>query len=300
MKKITSQIFALTLIVSSIVSCDYVKNVNPPVEPNSGGGTATNVFVTDSTTGSNPLQQKVLVEDYTGHRCGNCPAAADTLIYLENKYPGKIVPMAVHAGYFAKTTATFPTSFTTTAGNTYDGTFGNAVAGNPNGLINRVGFPTTSHIQAYTAWDGKIAALLTQTPKFQILLKYKYETGTLKLDANVTVKSLANNTGIYKLVVLLTQDGIIAEQDDYRYTPSFIANYEFNHVLRGAINSEWGDAIFATGAPLNTTELKTYTNFQINSTFIPANCHILAYVYDADVASPTHYEVLQVEEIKLK
>ncbi len=300
MKNKIPQLITLIILGSFIASCDYVKNVNPPAEPTNGGGTATNVFVTDSTIGSNPLQQKVLIEDYTGHKCANCPAAADELVAIEIAHPGNIVPVAVHAGFFAKTNLTYPTSFTTTVGNTFDGTFGNSAAGNPNGLINRIGVPTTTQIKLYTAWSTEVTQLLAHTPKFQILIKYKYETGTLKLDANVTVKSLANNTGTYKLVLLLTQDSIIAEQDDNRATPSFISNYKFDHVLRGAINSDWGDAVFTTGAPINAIELKSFTNYQINASFKPSKCHIVAYVYDADVASPTHYEVLQVEEIKLK
>ena len=108
--------------------------------------------------------------------------------------------------------------------------------------------------------------------------------------------------GTYKLVVLLTEDSIIAEQVDYsKPTGSqFITNYEFNHVLRGAINSTWGDAIFTTSANLNDSVVKSYTNYIINSNYRAGKCHVVAYVYDADAASPTHYEVYQAEEQKVK
>jgi hypothetical protein len=116
------------------------------------------------------------------------------------------------------------------------------------------------------------------------------------------VKSLSNNTGTYKVVVLLTEDSVIAEQLDYNLPigNQLIPDYEFDHLLRGSVNSEWGDVIFTVGAPLNSTETKYLTNYQLNATYKLKKCHLIAYICDADVASPTNYEVLQVEELKLK
>jgi thiol-disulfide isomerase/thioredoxin len=307
MKKIIYQIIALILIIIINISCDYVKNANPPLDPTSGGGAATNVYISDSTINSDPNLKKVLVEDYTGHKCGNCPEAAVVLTGLEATYGDKIVPLAVHAGFFAATSpvAVYPTDFKTTAGTAYNTQFGFSLY--PNGLINRVGYGTAGFIKAYTAWGTEVALLTTQTPKFQLLLKYKYDSGSLKLNTDVKVKSLTNNTGTYKVVILLSEDSIVAEQLDYSIvvTPTVTSqlnpNYVFNHVLRGAINSEWGDAVFTVGgATTNAIETVTKTNFQLNSSYKIPKCHILAYIYDADPASPTYYEVLQVEELKLK
>ena len=140
MKKIISHIVAVVILISFIISCDFVKNANPPVEPNSGTGNVTPGIV----------YRKVLIEDYTGHKCGYCPPAGDTLAYLEKKYTGKIIPLAIHAGQFANINLTYPTDFRTTVGNAYDTEFGNSMAGNPNGLINRIGFGTGSFIKSYT------------------------------------------------------------------------------------------------------------------------------------------------------
>lgn len=302
MKKIISQTATLLLIISSMVSCDFVKNANPPLEPSNTGGPATNVYITDSTTNSNPSQRKVLVEDYTGHKCGNCPAAADVLKALETQYMGKIVPLAVHAGFFSTINANYPSDFRTTAGNAYDTQFGNSAAGNPNGLTNRNGYGTGGFIKAYSAWGSEVSQQITQAPKFQLFIKYKYDSGTLLLSTDVKVKSLTTNTGVYKVVVLLSEDSVIAEQLDYRLPSGsqFVTNYEFDHMLRGAINSEWGDVVFTGGAILNSTQTLSTTNFQIKSTYKIPKCHVIAYIYDANPASSTYYEVLQVEEVKLK
>ena len=114
--------------------------------------------------------------------------------------------------------------------------------------------------------------------------------------------SLTNNSGQYKLVVLLSEDSIIAEQLDYRLPSGsqLITNYEFKHVLRDAVNSAWGDAVFTTGAIVNDSLTKSYSNYKISPNYRPSKCHIIAYVYDADPTSATYYEVLQVEEAHVK
>jgi hypothetical protein len=302
MKRLLSHIAVLLIIITFMLSCDFVQNANPPIEPTAGGGVATNIFVSDSNINQNAALRKAFVEDYTGHKCGNCPAAALELKNIESAYSGKIVAVAIHAGFFAKTNVTYPTDFNTIAGKAYDDAFGISIAGNPNGLVNRVGYGTGGFIKGYSAWGGEVAAQTTLSPKFQITMKYKYDSGSLKMNVDVKVKSLANNTGTYKVVVLLTEDSIIAEQLDYSLPPGsqLIPDYEFDHLLRGSVNSEWGDAIFTGGAPLNSTETKFITNYQISSTYKIKKCHLIAYIYDANNASPTNYEVLQVEELKLK
>lgn len=284
MKKILFQIVALLIVIMAIVSCDYVKNVKDPNAEQIKGN------------------RKVFVEDYTGHKCGNCPAAADTLDYLTKKYKGQIVALAIHAGFFATVNPSYPTDFRNPTGNAYDTQFGVSNAGNPNGLINRAGYGTASFIKAYTTWEGEVAQMLSRPAKFEIKIRNNFVTGSNNLNSSIVVRSLSNNSGLYKLVVLLSEDSIIAEQLDYRLPSGsqLISNYEFKHVLRDAINNTWGDPVFVGGAVANDSIVKTYNNYNLNSNYKAEKCHVIAYIYDADPNSPTYYEVLQVEEAHLK
>jgi hypothetical protein len=284
MKKIIYQITILIAIIIMIVSCDKVKDVRDPNAEAIKGN------------------RKVFVEDYTGHKCGNCPAAADTLKYLTKKYPGQVVALAIHAGFFANINATYPTDLRNPVSTAYDNTFGVSLAGNPNGLINRSGFGSANFIKAYTTWEGDVAQMLSRPAKFEIKIRNTFTTSNNNLNTSITVKSLTNNAGIYKLVVLLSEDSIIAEQLDYRLPSGsqLIPDYEFNHVLREAVNSSFGDPIFTSGAVANDSTVKAFPNYAINSAYNASKCHIIAYVYDADPNSPTYYEVLQVEEAHVK
>ncbi len=271
-------------------SCDYVNNTVQPTASSTGG--------------SNPsvIYKKVLVEDFTGHKCGNCPAAAAELKNLENTYAEKIIPVAIHAGFYAKTNATYTTNFQTTEGDDYDLQFGNSAAGNPNGLINRMGYGSASFIRQWSSWNSEIAQQLNIPAKFQLKIKNNFNTTTKLLTTDITVKALSNLSGQYKLVVILTEDSIVAEQLDYS-KPSgsqFIPNYEFNHVFRGSLNSSWGETIFNTTINANDSIIKTYSNYAINNSYKSKKCHVVAYVYDANSSSSTYYEVMQAEEEKLE
>lgn len=272
-------------VAAVLGSCDYVKDARDPSAP--------------------PVQgnRKVLIEDYTGHKCGNCPAAADTLSYIKNKYPGKIIPMAIHAGFFATTSpGSYPTDLRNSVSDAYDNQFGISLAGNPNGLVNRGNYGTGNFIKAFTTWEGAAYQMLSSPAKFGLKIRNTFNATNNSLNTSVVVTSLGYNTGMYKLVVLLTEDSIVGEQLDYRLPSGsqVIPNYKFEHVLRDAINSTWGDAVFAgTGAVPNDSVVKTYNNYTISSAYRARKCHVVAYVYDASSSSPTYYEVLQAEEEKV-
>ncbi len=277
------KLILLTVIsmLLTLQGCDKVTNVIDKDTPRAAG------------------TRNVLVEDYTGHKCGNCPAAAAQLTSLETQYPGRVIPLAVHAGFFAKTNAQYPTDFQTADGDAYDLLFGNGAAGNPNGLVNRTGWGTASFIEQWPAWASNVASEMAKQAVFNIRIKNVFNASTRLLNTNITVKSLTGNAGTYKLVVLLTEDSLVAEQLDYRQPvgQQTIPDYVFNHVLRGSVNSTWGDAIFSVApAAKNDSVVKSYPNYTLNGGYRANKCHIVAYVYDADASSATHYQVLEANE----
>ena len=46
------------------------------------------------------VQRKILLEDYTGQMCTNCPDAHRLIASLQEQYGGQIVAVAIHAGNF--------------------------------------------------------------------------------------------------------------------------------------------------------------------------------------------------------
>ena len=56
--------------------------------------------------------QKVLLEDFTAHQCGNCPPAAELAHDLAVEHPGVVIPLGIHAGDLANTNDNYPTDWT--------------------------------------------------------------------------------------------------------------------------------------------------------------------------------------------
>lgn len=280
-----SYIFGILFLVI-LFSCDYVSNV---IEPSTN-----NVGETIDTT---KTYRKVLVEDYTGHKCGNCPNAAKELRRLDSMYHGKIVPLAVHAGFYANLGGGYTTDFRTPEGTTFDTDFGVSLAGNPNGLVNRMSYGTSDLIKAWTIWETALSPIVTQEADFKIEIANTYNSGTKQVTSAVTVKALKPLTGNYKLSVLIAEDSIISKQKDYALPAGQqdIPNYNFMHVLRGSLNSAYGEQIWNGNIASGASVVKTYTNFQLATNFVAKNCHIIAFVYNADNTSATYYEVLQAE-----
>lgn len=286
------QIYRLLLLIFSIgfFSCDFVKDARE------------NTIAQNNTNTEGKVYRNVLVEDYTGHKCGNCPAAAIELKRIYEYYPGKVIPLAVHAGFFAYTNVLYPTDLQSADGTIYDNTFGISAVGNPNGLINRVGFGTSNFIQPYTSWQSGVDTMVSQEAWFKIDISNVFNSASGNLSTSIKVIPLRNITGNFNLSVLISEDSLLGEQLDYSLPSGqqVVQNYRFDHVLRGAINSTWGDQVVNGVINSNDTVVKLYSNINLSAIATrPAKCHVVAFVYDADNNSSRRYEVFQAEEKKV-
>lgn len=264
--------------------CDYVPNVIQQVNT--------------ATQAPELVYRKVLVEDFTGHKCGNCPRAAETITHLEGIYGASVVPIAVHAGYYSVVNAQYPTDLRSQAGTDYDNMF--SFPGYPIGLVNRKGYTTGNFGKLYGDWAGQVDSMYNQLADFKISISNTYNSSSNQVSTVVTTKAMNAKTGTFNLVVVLTEDSIIGEQLDYNEPagpPNYqvIPNYTFNHVLRGAFNTSWGVPVISGSINKNDSVVKTYSNFQLAPTWRSKKCKVIAYVYDAVPGSATQYEVLQVE-----
>ncbi len=240
--------------------------------------------------------QKVLLEDYTGFHCGNCPAAADKAKELHETYKDRVVVVGVHAGFFAKPKKSTEYDFRTAAGDELDKFFGIGIVGNPNGMINRMGFLTKSHIAATASWGSKSAEALAQPPTVGISLKPEYDAASKTLTLEATTEFLIAAESDAYLAIYLVEDSIINRQTDYRQTPSEIENYTHMHVLRGAVNSTWGDQLSTTAIIAGQIFKKNYTyTIPAGKDWKPERMKIIAFIH----RNNSTYEVLNVEEVEL-
>jgi hypothetical protein len=283
-------ILVFVILITTLYSCD---KVSPPFTE----GTGSNIDTAE-------IVRKVLLEDYTGHTCVNCPTAAVIASDLKTLYGEKLIVMSVHAGSFAAPySGVFSYDFRSPAGTEYNATFEISAIGNPLGMVNRKTV-NSSIIISPSAWGSTISEIIDLPPDASMKITNTYNSGTKELNTEIKSKFLNPLTGLYKLVVLVLEDSIVApQQNGVNEIPGYpspnantiITNYVHRHVLRGAINSTWGDTLAIDPIPTSTFITKTYNNYTLNSAWDENHCMVIAFIYNA-----VTNEIVQVEEKKIK
>lgn len=226
--------------------------------------------------------KKVLLEDYTGVRCVNCPAAAQIALDLQAQYPERLIVLGVHAGFMSNPFAGQP-NFKTPEGDEWYGYFG--FDSNPIGTVNRI--PSSGNYGLNSGqWGAAVAAELEKEPVVGISIHNQYDAATRKLTVRADLKKVADINDDLSLVVCLMEDNIVAKQ----LTPSGIVDdYVHRHVFRKSLNGTWGESVAFDASGIT----KQYDAL-IDEGFDASNCYIIAYVY-----SNSDKSILQVEEAKI-
>lgn len=285
-KRILQYSLSMAVTGALMVSCDKIEE--PFTEK-----------ITVDTTIQTSHVKRVLLEDYTGHQCVNCPEAALIAHDLKNLKGDQLVVIAVHAGWFAKATPSgdFTADYTTDAGDAWDAFFGISNVGNPNGLVNRKYFTTSQHILSPPAWSTEVLNVLADTVvTVDLKINNNYNAENRLLNSEITVEFVKPVDKDLNLIVVLTESGIVSPQKNNNaevgVTP-IIYDYVHNHMLRDALTGTWGVEVAKAGTA-NPATLKKNFNYTVNQAFNADNCSIVAFVYD--VATK---EVLQAVEKQL-
>jgi hypothetical protein len=244
--------------------------------------------------------RKVFIETFSGHYDGHGAIVSDTFQHIQQRYPGNVIGITIHSGYFAKVfAAPFEADFHSNEGDAYFDSLG--VIFNPTGTVNRIGYPDKVLKSYAQEWYRLTDSLLKQPAYALLKITRQYNSTTRILSTSVHCNFIGSLTGTYKLVVLLTEDDIIAAQKDYAQPyPQIDYQHLHRHVLRDGITSTWGDLLNTAGMIAKGDSVIKNYSYKLPATFngmIPNenNCHIVAYIYNTFT-----YEVLQVEEIKLQ
>ena len=245
--------------------------------------------------------KRVLLEDYTGHTCPNCPTAGKLARDLKEQYPDQLIVMAVHAGWFART---YPESgvpqiydfdFRTTSGTEWDAFFGNGNAGNPNGLVNRLKV-NNKYVLRPNEWAGVISTAVAEEPLMDLQLIVDYDATDRKICAHTKSYFLQTLDRNLKLEAVIIEDSIIATQknnDPAVGEVGDILDFVHMHVVRGTLNGTWGSTLATVGTANPASVIKTLQSI-LPAGCKPENCHIVAFVFDEDTK-----EVLQAAEVEL-
>lgn len=254
--------------------------------------------------------RKLLLEDYTGHKCTNCPGAAYTVHNFQHKtYPGQVIAIAIHptgAGFLTSPSgAPYTSDYRTAIGDNYFTTF-KIPAALPMGTVNRKKNANGDYAIKAVDWDDSVKAIVKRAPDALLKITNTYDGAARKLTSEIKCSFLNTLPGTYNLVVLLTQDSIMSAQtngDPNAYPPyaSPIAhNYQHMHMLRACIDGSSGTGVSIGAIIKGNSVTKTFQDFPLptaykNIAVHPKHCNIVAFIYNTSTQ-----EVVQAEEAKIQ
>jgi len=178
------------------------------------------------------VNRAVLLEDFTGQRCANCPTATALIEELSAQYGDTaLIAVSIHSGPLGFAGTATVKGLMTDLGNVYYNYW--KADRQPLGVIDRIGGTVD-----YDKWTTRVNEEFSRTTPLSISLE-----GSVSGDGKITVSStlFASESITGKLQLWLLEDNITAIQtmpDGHVDT-----EYVHNHVLREAVNGDWGEDI---------------------------------------------------------
>lgn len=221
--------------------------------------------------------RKVIVEEFTGVKCVNCPTGSEKIEQLHDQYGDQLIAISVHAGFFSVPFPESPEDFTTADGEAIDAWAG-PTTGWPAAMINRRLFSGEStRILGLSAWAGKIAGELCEEPIASVNVSSSYNASSRQVAISVSGAGLTTDIipEVLGLSVLITESGIIAPQTTPEMSKD--TNYVHKHVLRDIITDYQGEDIHAGGTVL--APYQENFSYTLPAHWVPANCKVIAFVH---------------------
>jgi len=231
----------------------------------------------------------VFIEDFTGHRCKNCPKASKAIKALDSIYgPTLIIPVALHAGpsNFTGVNTDYPTDFTTVEGDDIATLFG--IFALPMGMVQRADYPT-AHQKTYTAWAGLAAQEIASTPEALFTLSAAYDSVSRQAIVHYSAALQSAQANALGIAVYLKESHIISPQLMPNNTRDEF--YMHKNVFRAAPLGPTGVEVSATGGSAGQVFTGSATK-TLDPLWNPKECEWVVILYDRST-----YRVLQPAQI---
>ncbi|MDE5575010.1 MAG: Omp28 family outer membrane lipoprotein [Bacteroidales bacterium] len=195
----------------------------------------------------------VLLEDYTGVRCVNCPDAAATTKLLQATYGNNLIVVALHPQGFPTLTMPYDEDqdLSTAIARTYYDAF--QISSLPQGMVNR------KKVLPYLAWGGAIQEVFddTSTDYVNLVASAKLSGTNMQVNINGNFKQDYSAEGDINVIAMVVENNITTQQNSHE---GRIKEYVHNHVLRTVISDDvWGDKILDAHPSEGADFTKQYT-----------------------------------------
>ena len=228
----------------------------------------------------------VLLEDYTGVKCVNCPAAAEIASNLQTQYGEHLIVMGVHPKSALQNPAGGFPDFRTDDGHEWNTYFN--VSAYPTGMVNRQATLSSSE------WNAAVGDLIGNDAPVRLIVKSEYDDATRELKLSIHSKFLQDvASDDVRLTVCMMENNIIGKQ----VTPAGVDTaYVHRHVFRGTADGlTWGRVLSSAESIAEGANFITNMKFNVSEDYNADEFYIVAFVSDNNTK-----EVLMAAEKKIK
>lgn len=213
----------------------------------------------------------ILIEDFTGQRCINCPTGTEIINGIVDTYgEDNVIAVGIHSGPLGFAGNSKTVGLMTDTGNEYYTRWDKEnKMGQPWVIFNR----KTSPDSHYNNWAAMVGTIISEKANLSVKIANAYDAATRTLTTTVRADGV-NGTVNGKLQVWIVEDGVPALQ----MMPDGSANKEYihNHVFRAAVNGTWGEDVTVKEGETTTKQYQ----YVLPETWNADNIAVVAFVYN--------------------
>ncbi len=246
----------------------------------------------------------VLVEEFTGVTCPNCPDAHAVLKKILESNPGQVASIGIqpkgniqalpynHDG--VKTRNDNRTDAGTSIGSTI---YGGVQALPTAGIDRTAGSGKLSALMTRADWSNAVTTRKDVPTKVNVGIETEYVAEKRIAVIKVRVAYTGDVNMRQRLTVALTENNVVDVQE-LATSKKYDSVYNHQHVLRDVLTLAAGSDILKGAADVKTGQIyeRTFV-YNVPAAWNADNCYIVAYVTNND---PTSQDVMQAAEEKLK
>lgn len=235
------------------------------------------------------VPRTLLIQEFTGHNCRNCPAGAAAISAISAAYPGRVITVGMHPEGGGPNTMPFGTQ---------DFRCDEAqvmyLHYMPSGFPCAVFGGTVTSAQ-YADWMSVAIPFMSLEAPLTLEGKAEYNAENRILNVDYHVDMLQNVNAQLSVMAWVVENDIVGIQND---KGNYVLDYVHNHVLRASMNGDWGTTLGTTtnGSPL--TQYITQTSYdgqaslKLDTKWVANNCDIVLWVFNTATK-----EVMQAVQI---
>ncbi|MCB2221040.1 MAG: Omp28-related outer membrane protein [Bacteroidetes bacterium] len=242
-------------------------------------------------------QKQVLLEEFTGHKCVNCPEQSIAAHELAEENDHRLIIYSIHAGFYAEVdeTGDYTTDHRCQDGIKIFQDFQEPF--NPTATIDRVAY-SGSPVIFPNQWETVFYDELAKDNVANVLLKNYWYPNLESVLIEVSTTFTQSLEGTYYLVVMIAEDHVTAAQKNNNPaigpTPDWL-DFDHRNILRDAISPLYGTPLSVDGSITPNIEYTNSFFYAPDENWETANCKIIAYILHEETG-----EVVQVAELGIK